>query len=302
MEPRSSVKRAVVGLVHLLVLPLGLWFTKKEEFRSDVLVRIGPPVAPPAVPTVAVWTEAIERALLDVTLNADDWEDHEVVAAVEALYGARIPEQGATDPPLARAFRNRHLLLTAREVLKRVEPGAVASIARRARAFDHLLRRIGLSSGALNDPLLANEVIASAFKALFFVLLGFPVAVLGVVAWWVPYRLCGVAANRVPGASEQRDQIALYKLLSGALLFPVTLAVWTTTAWVLGGAAWGALVLFALLFFEYASWRESQARELLALAFMPGGIARLRARRDDLVAECDRLAEVFRRTSDNRSA
>ena len=150
-------------------------------------------------------------------------------------------------------------------------------------------------------------ILWNIFKALLFILLGFPVAVVGVVAWWVPYRLCGTIANRVPGASKQRDQIALYKLLSGALLFPITLTVWTATAWVLGGAAWGVLVLLALpfagisslLFFEYASWRESQARELLALAFTPGGIARLRGRRDILVAECDRLAGVFRRASDN---
>ena len=55
-----------------------------------MLVKIGAPVAPPADPTVEAWTEAIERALLGVTLNADDWKDHEVVAAVDALYGERI--------------------------------------------------------------------------------------------------------------------------------------------------------------------------------------------------------------------
>jgi hypothetical protein len=43
--------------------------------------------------------------------------------------------------------------------------------------------------------------------------------------WWVPYRLCGAIANRVPGASEQRDQIALYKLAAGVVLFPLTYAL-----------------------------------------------------------------------------
>jgi hypothetical protein len=153
-------------------------------------------------------------------------------------------------------------------------------------------------------------ILWNTFKALLLVLFGFPVAVLGVAAWWLPYRLCGVIANRVPGARGERDQIALYKLLSGVLLFPVTLAVWTAAAWGLGGAAWGTLVLLvlplagilSLVYLEHADWRERQARELLALAFMPGGIARLRARRDALVAECDRLATVFRRRSDNPSA
>ncbi len=187
-DPRLSEIRTGAARALLLskkspvVLPVGLWFTKKEEFRSDVLVRIGPPVAPPAASTVEAWTAAIEKALLDVTLNADDWEDHEVVAAVDALYGTRIPEEGKTggrtgdfleseernsSSQLARSFRNRQLLLAARDVLKRVEPGAVASVARRARALDHLLRKIGLSSGALDDPPPANEVIASELSKLF---------------------------------------------------------------------------------------------------------------------------------------
>ncbi len=46
----------------------------------------------------------------------------------------------------------------------------------------------------------------------------------------------------------------------------------------------------SLLFLEYAAWREGQARDLLALLVAPGAMARLRAKRDALVVECDRLA------------
>ncbi len=326
-DPRLSELRTGAARVLLLskkspvVVPIGLWFTKKEEFRSDVLVKIGAPVAPPADPTVEAWTEAIEQALLGVTLNADDWEDHEVVAAVDALYGSKIPGKRTTgegttgdflegeegEGELARSFRVRRLLLAAREVLKRVEPGAVASVARRARAFNHLLRRISLTASSLDSPPSAWTILFHTLRALAVIAVGFPVAVVGVVAWWVPYRLCGAIANRMPGASEHRDQIALYKLVAGTILFSLFLALETAAVWKVAGALWAALALLflpfagisSLLFFEYASWRESQARELLALAFAPGGIARLRARRDALVAECDRLAGVFRRASDN---
>jgi 1-acyl-sn-glycerol-3-phosphate acyltransferase len=316
-DPRLSEMRTGAARILLLskkspvVVPIGLWFTKKEEFRSEVLVKVGVPVPPPSDPTVEAWTDAIERALLEVTLNANDWEDHELVAAVDALYGRSVEksflegEEGLGR--VGRSFRVRQLLLEARGALEKTHPGEVASLARRALAFNHLLSRIRLSPSALDDPPPVGEVIVQTLKALLFVLIGFPVAVLGVVAWWVPYRLCGAIANRMPGASEQRDQIALYKLLSGALLFPVTLAAWTAAAWLIGGSAWGVLALvvlpfagvLSLIYLEHAEWRERQARELLALAFMPGGITRLRASRDALVAECDRLAGAFRRPSDN---
>ena len=89
-----------------------------------------------------------------------------------------------------------------------------------------------MSFSALDEPPPARKILWHTLKALVVIIVGFPVAVLGVAVWWVPYRLCGVIANRVPGASEQRDQIALYKLVSGVALFPVTLAVWTAVAWV----------------------------------------------------------------------
>jgi glycerol-3-phosphate O-acyltransferase/dihydroxyacetone phosphate acyltransferase len=316
-DPRISEMKTGAARILLLskqslpVVPIGLWFTKKEEFRSEVLVRIGPPVAPPEERSVEAWTEAIERALLDVTLNADDWEDHEVVAAVEALYGRSVEknflegEEGLGR--VGRSFRVRQLLLAARGALEKTHPGEVASLARRARAFDRLLSRIRLSPSALDDPPPARTVLWHTARALVLIILGFPVAVLGVAAWYVPYRLCGVLANRVPGAARERDQIALYKLAAGVVLFSLTHAIevlfilrFLGPSWAAAGAAALPLAgIFSLRYLEHAEWRERQARELLALAFMPGGIARLRAMRDALVAECDRLAGVFRRPSDN---
>jgi hypothetical protein len=253
-------------------------------------------------------------ALEAVTLNADDWKDHEIVAAVDALYGEKIRrdflEGEESSAQLARAFSTRRALLAARASLERTHPGEVAALARRALAFDHFLSRIRLAPSALDDPPSARTILWHTLSALAVIVLGFPVAVLGVAAWWVPYRLCGIVANRVSGAAKERDQIALYKLIAGVVLFPLALAGWAAATWGIGGAAWGALVLVflpfagisSLLFFEYATWRERQARELLALALKPGGIARLRATRDALVAECDRLADVFRAMSDNPPA
>ena len=91
------------------------------------------------------------------------------------------------------------------------------------------------------------------------------------------------------------------------MLFPLCYAFYGVLIWQLAGLAWAALALavlpFAgissLLFLEYATWRERQARELLALLVARGAIARLRAERDALVATCDRLAGALAGASDN---
>jgi len=320
-DPRLSEMRTGAARVLLLskrfpvAVPIGLWFEEKEIFRSDVLVKFGGPVPPPMERSVEAWTEAMGVALAAVTLNADAWKDHEVVAAVDALYGRSVErnflegEEREGKARMSQSLRVRQLLLSVRGALEKTHPGEVASLARRARALDHLLRRISLSFASLDDPPPTSTILWNVLKALAVITLGFPVAVLGVAAWWVPYRLCGAVANRVPGAASERDQIALYKLITGVVLFPLTLAGWAAVAWAFGGTAWSALVLLSLpfagilslLFSEYASWRERQARELLTLLLAPGAIARLRAERDALIAECDRLAGTFTGAADNPS-
>jgi glycerol-3-phosphate O-acyltransferase / dihydroxyacetone phosphate acyltransferase len=317
-DPRLSEIRTGAARVLLLskkapvVLPVGLWFNEKEIFRSDVLVKVGAPVSPPPDPTVEAWTDAIGAALAAVTLNADDWKDHELVAAIDALYGRKAKEgflEGEEgEGQLGRSLRIRQLLLDARAPLERTHPGEVASLARRVRALDRLLSRISLSFSSLDDPPAAGTIAWHTLKALVVIALGFPVAVLGVAAWWVPYRLSGILAKRVPRAAAERDQIALYKLLAGVVLFPLFEAFWGGMIWMFAGLGWAALAaallpfagILSLRFFEYATWRETQARELLALLVAPGAIARLRSERDALVAECDRLASALPFGADNR--
>jgi len=309
-EPHLEELRTGAARVLLLakadppVVPLGFWFTRKEEFRSEVLLSFGPAVEPPAAPDVGSWTEAMGTALEGVTLNADHWREHEVTAAVEALYGRSVEKRFLDDEEklgrVERSFRVRQLLQRARRDLEKTHPGEVRSVVRRALALDHLLGRVSLSCSSLDDPPPARTILWHTMKALVVVVLGFPVALLGVVAWWIPYRLTAVVAARLPGA-EERDQVALNKLLAGALLHPLAWAAEVTVLFALGGPAWaagGALLLpaaglLALPYLEHAAWRERQARELLALLVKPGGLARLRAERDALVAECDRLAALY---------
>jgi glycerol-3-phosphate O-acyltransferase/dihydroxyacetone phosphate acyltransferase len=315
--PRLSETRTGAARVLLLskkspaIVPVGLWFTEKDVFRSDVLVKVGAPVLPPHDPTVEAWTEAMGAALESVTLNADSWRDHEVAAAVDALYGRSVEktflegEEGLGR--VERLFRVRQLLVAARSALEAAHAGEVRSVVRRTLALDHLLRRLSLSLSSLDEPPRPATIACHTMRALVAIALGLPVAVLGVAAWWVPYRLCGIVANRVPGAREERDQIALHKLIAGVVLFPLFEAFWGGVIWRFAGLGWAALAaallpfagILSLRFFEYATWRERQARELLALLVAPGTIARLRAERDALVAECDRLAGAYAAETDN---
>src|SRR5262249_3932902 len=147
------------------------------------LVKVGPPVVPrPAhgPPTVEEWTEAVGTALEAVTLNANDWEDHEGVAAVDGLYGGGSPEEGPTGDfsgrekgRLARSMRVRQLLISARAALEKSHPGEVAALVRHVRAFDHLLRRVSFSLSSLDEPPPLRTILWHTLKAIAAIVLGF---------------------------------------------------------------------------------------------------------------------------------
>ncbi len=128
-------------------------------------------------------------------------------------------------------------------------------------------RLIRLSPAALDEPPAVSVVAFYTFKALVVVVLGFPLAVLGVAAWYVPYHLCGLLANRVPGAARERDQIALYKLAAGVVLFPFTYALevlfilrFLGPSWAAAGAA--ALPIAGILSLRYLEHAECPHRRV----------------------------------------
>lgn len=292
--------------VPVTVIPVGMWFVKKEVFRSDVLVRYAPALAP-AREDVEGWTEAVRRGLEDVTLNARSWEDHEVVAAVEVLWGENLASEG---PKLDRAFRARHQLLSAWRALEPVEPGAVSRLAAHARRFARLLARLGLSPRALDAPLSPAQVLARILGEVLLLVLGLPVAALGTLVFGIPYRLTDPIAKRLYGRPELLDQLALGKILVGMVLHLLFYAAALVVAWKAGGPwllAAAALVLpfggpFAAWWFERFEGDGRRLKALTLLLVSRDRVRRLAAERDALRAECDRLAALLRGEGDNRAS
>ena len=83
------------GKMQPVLLPVGLTFTNKGNFRGDVLVYFGQPVdlsVPEKVTgklRVRVITRRLTEGLREVTLNTDNWEDLELVSRVERFFAMR---------------------------------------------------------------------------------------------------------------------------------------------------------------------------------------------------------------------
>jgi glycerol-3-phosphate O-acyltransferase/dihydroxyacetone phosphate acyltransferase len=298
-----SAERERGGTLGLQVVPVGLAYEAKTIFRSRVLLVVGEPIrvadrlGGDERAAADQLTEEVRAALDEVVLQAESRDLLEGVARV-AAWTAAAPA-GAQD--LAEQHRRARELLDAYHALRARAPEQVEAIVKSARDYARVLRRLGV-----RDPwALELEPVrpAPALAAVARLALAAPVALLGAVLGWVPYRLAGQVAQRV---TRDEDVLGTIKLLAGALFLSV---FWVAEALVVGarvGALWAALTFLAgptcgyvaLRFEEILATMRESARHLWLRATRPGHVLRLAERRRALAAD---IARVLRGQADQGS-
>lgn len=296
------------GPLGVRVVPVGLTFDAKGRFRSRALVRVDEPL------DAAAWrplhrrdpraaardlTEAIRAGLEAVTLNYASRAEArgvERVGEILATEDLELPARIA----LEEAFAVRRDVLEGVRHLREAEPEALRRAARRLARYEARLARLGVEDVHVAARYPRQAVGLYALGTLSLLLFWLPLAAVGTLLSWVPYRLCGLLARF--GRSE--DLPATFKLFGGFFLFPL---VWLAEA-LLAGAWLGWPAALALLFVVAPGtgwiamrfherheelWSEAEAWLRLRLG---GATARrLRAERDALRVEVARLAERARR-------
>jgi glycerol-3-phosphate O-acyltransferase / dihydroxyacetone phosphate acyltransferase len=290
---------AALGLV---VVPVGLGFEAKAIFRSRVLVVVGKPIPVAARleeyrqderAAVERLTDDVKAALDEVVLQAESRDLLEGVARVAAWTASE--KEGPQD--LGEQHRRARELLGAYRALNDRSPETVEPIVSAARAYQRVLRHLGV-----RDPwALELEPVrpARALGAVLRLLVAAPVALLGALLGWIPYRLAGQVAKRV---AKEEDTLGTVKLLAGAAFLFV---FWLAESIVVGltfGAWWGVLTFpvavasgYVALRFEelFAEMKESLGHLWLRAA-RPGQVRKLADRRRALA---DEIARALRAAS-----
>ncbi|MBI5365878.1 MAG: hypothetical protein HZA54_02475, partial [Planctomycetes bacterium] len=180
--------------------------------------------------------------------------------------------------------------------LRASAPAATDRLARRVGIFARRLERLRLAPRHLDAAYGAGTVGGFALRNLGMLLLALPFAAVGTVANYLPYRLCGIVADRAGAGSL--DMPATYKLYFGLLAFPLTWlveagAVAACAPWAVALGTAGALPLLgyaALAFWEREDRLRTEADAWWVLRRRPGLADRLRRRKAALVAEIAALA------------
>ena len=230
--------------IRVPIVPIGSVFRDKNVFRSEALVTVGRPVAWDDLAAdetgegqaVRELTQRIDRALREVTVNLERWEDAALVELAEAIYAAEFGKAADAAEWVAR-------LRTTTETLTHLRQTGAGSVplAKDITRHGRLLQRLGLRPQDLvEDPKRPG--------ALWWLLRRLPlggfipllVLAVGTAVFVIPYRLTSILEKR---ARPRDDVRATHKLLAGAIVFPL----WIVTLSVVLGAVAGPLTGMAAL-------------------------------------------------------
>jgi hypothetical protein len=216
-------------------------------FRSSVLLVVGEAIAVATLlaayrederAAVTALTDQIGARLDEVVLQA---ESRELLAGIARVARWTSDPRSGEDPndPAARNRRARELAAAYARLRERA-PARLETIVSEVRVYWQTLRRLGVRDPwALELTAPRPGAIAAAVAKL---VVAAPLAAIGAIMGWIPYRLAGRIAPRV---TQDEDILSTVKLFAGTLFLFLG---WTAEAGAVGwlrGAIW-ALPTFAL--------------------------------------------------------
>ncbi|HEX6179331.1 MAG TPA: 1-acyl-sn-glycerol-3-phosphate acyltransferase [Thermoanaerobaculia bacterium] len=254
-EFKTGAARIALGsaLPELAIVPAGIYYTEKQTFRSQALIAFGEPIRVSGMrvdgepPTEAVidLTDKIEASLATLTLQADSHTALELIAKAEDIFSSD------PDQPLVEELELRRRFIAGYHLLREQDEVRLRRVESEIRRFEAELGRAGLEPHELR-PRIAAGAIAR-------IVLLLPIAIIGMVAHYIPYLIIDVLSRRFSrGASELT---ATVKFVAALALYPLTWIAISIGAWLVADARFAVAALLLLPITGYVALRMLEATD-----------------------------------------
>ncbi|HEU4394682.1 MAG TPA: 1-acyl-sn-glycerol-3-phosphate acyltransferase [Planctomycetota bacterium] len=293
----------------LRVVPVGLTFHPRQQFRGEVIVRVGEPFPVGdlkgenrhrAVRTVQ---GRIADSLKPLVHHLDRTDLAPLVARVADLVAEERRDAAPAGPPLTREEIER----IAGEVLNHTlvaDPSAVDAVAKDLHRYERLAGRTGVTEAAVRARRGPVAAFARWAGLGLLLVLGSPLYLAGVLVGLVPYKSTDAIARSLVSRSGGPTALPMLRVVCGVLVFGawwggLSLLVlrWSSSRTVTAvfAALLPALGLFARWYWLHARGWAERSEALLPAFARRRAVARAGEVRAEIVA---RLRDLARRTEE----
>lgn len=239
---------------RLSITPVGLLYTAKQKFRSDIWLRFGKPIDP------ADWlddrsavglTAEIRRRVAGLTLDLETRRESALLqwASEIVMTGGRAtPQIGEDLHSVSTRFELMERLRAGyRELLTR-QPETIEELSRRIRLYRSELRRRGIAPEEVYLPMDWRRALLFLVRELELLVVGIPLALFGAVTHFIPAAVVRWIAR---STARDADHWASNVIYPGTIIFPLYYIIVITAAWLILPWLWAALYTVALPYTGY---------------------------------------------------
>lgn len=230
------------------VIPVGLTFPDKGKFRSAVLVQFGKPLDLAISETstqeqsVIELTGRIRAGLETLTLNAESWEEINLVARVEHFFAFRHGKYRHRN--LQQRFRTQQRIIDAQRLLRNYEPDRVRALITQLKRFEKICRHCGVKDYQLSIDYKPTLIVLYLVRLTWMLLVVFPVAFWGVINGYIPYQLAKRLSRRFAKGPNQHDTA---KMVLGLTFFSLFWGLQIALVFYYLGWKWMLLYIISLV-------------------------------------------------------
>lgn len=295
------------GRLGLTICPVGLTYSQKERYRSDVLAHFGAPIRVADFldgykshrrETIQKLTGEIETRIAALIVHLPKLEHQRVIAGIRSLYfdAVRVGEIRAELPASSaeELERTQRIVSTVEQVYEQ-QPERAHAFAARLVLYQRALNRCRLSNQDIARFKSKPGMLARAIAGSAIVVASAPFALYGWLHRLLPYAIIKIAAKKLAQPGKKKAQASTASILVGLVAFGFFFALYIIMFhWVFGWPAsfWYALSLplASLLAFYYL--REGRRwlhhlRTLMIFLQAKGLVRRLVKVRDSLIRELE---------------
>jgi len=225
---KTGAARIAIGaeLEHALklnipLIPIGLNYSNPHQFRSDLFVKIAPPIyvkdfiqdasnfsglsEQEAIDLARTLTDHVEKVMRSTILHIDTEDDEALLTKLEAVFSSEVKRQFN----IAYDDQEEELEMK-KDFLK-----AIHYYKKKDRdAFNNSLEKVDTYLDLLNENGLSDKDIGEFKKRYFYkrvgtYILGIPFFLFGSIHNYIPYRLVGIITNRLKVGETFQGSIVL---------------------------------------------------------------------------------------------
>ncbi|MCG7943352.1 MAG: 1-acyl-sn-glycerol-3-phosphate acyltransferase [Candidatus Thiodiazotropha taylori] len=240
---KTGAARLALGTIEMTgvepaVIPVGLTFPQKGQFRSAALVQFGKPIELTFSANLtdelkaAELTERIRLGLTSLTLNAESWEEIHLVNRVERFFALRNGRYHRRN--LQQRFRAQQRIIDAQKLLRNYEPDRVRALIIQLKHFERICHYCGVKDYQLSIDYKPTLIALYVLRMVGMVMVVFPIALWAILNSYIPYQMTQYLTRHFAKGTNQYDTA---QMVLGLICFS---SVWS---------------LQIYLIFEYFGWQ-----------------------------------------------